>query len=60
MKGAIIISGLTRGDVVSVYNTVGKQITTFVATDGTATINVGMDAGIFIVKVGERSIKVSL
>ena len=59
-EGAVIISGLTEGAVVSIYDTVGKLIATTIATDGTATINMGMHAGVFIVKVGKHSLKVSL
>ncbi|MBR4312943.1 MAG: Ig-like domain-containing protein [Bacteroidaceae bacterium] len=58
--GVITIEGLAIGTVVSAYDITGKQITTFTATSGTATIHTGMNAGTAIVKVGEYSVKVSL
>ena len=57
----IIIDGLTKGDKVSVYDITGRLITSFTATESTATINTGLiKKGTAIVKIGEYRIKVSL
>ena len=58
--GVIVIEGLTVGALVSVYDTAGKQITTFTSASSTATIHTGLITGTAIVKVGEYSIKISL
>ena len=57
-EGIITIDGLTRGCNVSVYNIVGKLITTKVATNSRMTFNTGLTKGsMVIIKVGSHSVK---
>ena len=60
-NGAIVIEGLAKGTVVSIYDITGRLITTFTAADSTAIIEAGLvKRGTAIVRIGEHSIKISL
>ena len=53
------MSGLAEGTEVAVYTTAGTEIATATATNGTATLTTGLEAGsIAIVKIGDHSVKV--
>jgi uncharacterized protein YjdB len=57
----ILINGLGKGTEVSAYDTAGSLIGTTVATNGTATLDASLYGGsAIIVKIGERSIKISI
>ena len=57
--GTITVSGLAAGTAVAAYSIASTQLATATATDGTATLATGLDAGnIAIVKIGEHSIKI--
>ena len=57
--GTITVSGLAAGTEVAAYSTAGTSLATATATDGTATLDTGLEAGnIAIVKIGEHSIKI--
>ena len=59
--GTITVSGLAAGTEVIVTNTAGTLLATATATDGTATLTTGLEAGsIAIVKIGDYSIKVAI
>ncbi len=56
----IVVEGLAKGTVVSIYSTAGKLISTATATGGITTIETGLPKGsTVIVKIGEQHIKVS-
>ena len=58
-EGAITITGLADGTVVTATSTAGTQLATATTTDGTATLTTDLEAGsIAIVKIGEHSVKV--
>ena len=60
-NGQIIVTGLTDGTTVTVYDLSGKQVGTATSKGGQVSISTGMTAGAAaIVKVGERSIKVTV
>ena len=57
----ILINGLDKGTEVSAYDTAGSLIGTTVATNGAATLDASLSGGsAIIVKIGERSIKISI
>ena len=59
--GTITVSGLADGTEVTAYSTAGKQLAAATATDGTATLATGLEAGnIAIVKMGEHSIRIAI
>ena len=59
--GTITLSGLAEGTEVAVYTTAGTELATATATNGTATLTTGLEAGsIAIVKIGNYSIKVAI
>ena len=59
--GVITVSGLAEGTDVAVVTTNGISTATATATDGTATLATGLEAGsIAIVKIGDYSIKVAI
>ena len=59
--GTITLSGLAEGTEVAVVTTGGTAVDTATATNGTATLTTGLEAGtIAIVKIGEHSIKVAI
>ena len=59
--GTITVSGLAADTEVIVTNTAGTPLATATATDGTATLTTGLEAGsIAIVKIGDYSIKVAI
>ena len=59
--GTITLSGLAEGTEVAVVTTGGTAVATATATDGTATLTTGLEAGsIAIVKIGDYSIKVAI
>ena len=60
-EGAVIVSGLTEGAVVSIYDTIGQQLATTTATSSTMIINEGFAKGkTIIVIVGTHSAKVQI
>ena len=59
--GVITIDGLTRGYTVSVYNMVGKQIATTVATGSRVIISTSLDKGsIMIISMGTHCVKMQM
>ena len=59
--GVLTLSGLAEGTAVAAYNTAGTPLATATATDGTATLATGLDAGnIAIVKMGDYSIRIAI
>ena len=59
--GTITLSGLAEGTEIAVYTTAGTEVATATATNGTATLTTGLEAGsIAIVKIGNYSIKVAI
>ena len=59
--GILTLSGLAEGTEVAVYTTAGTELATATATNGTATLTTGLEAGsIAIVKIGSYSIKVAI
>ena len=57
-EGVVTISGLNRGDVVNVYDLVGKLIATTSATEETVVIGVDSKEKMVIVTVGKHYAKV--
>ena len=58
-EGQFIISGLSKGTVVSLYDVVGKQVATATASEATVTINTSLSKGsIAILKIGGNCKKV--
>ena len=59
--GTITLSGLAESTEIAVYTTAGTELATATATNGTATLTTGLEAGsIAIVKIGNYSIKVAI
>ena len=60
--GTITVSGLAEGTDVAVVTTNGISIATATATDGTATLATGLEAGsiAIVMKIGDYSIKVAI
>ena len=61
-QGSVIaISGVAKGAVINVYDTIGKQVATAVAANGNASIDTKLPKGsIVIVKIGEHTAKIVL
>lgn len=58
VAGALIISGVTEGMNISVYNYAGAKMMSAVSAAGTNTIDVsGLRAGVYILTVGKTSVK---
>ena len=58
-EGQFIISGLSKGTVVSLYDVVGKQVATATASEATVTIHTSLSKGsIAILKIGGNCKKV--
>lgn len=56
--GALIISGVTEGMNISIYNYAGAKMMSAVSAAGTNTIDVsGLRAGVYILTVGKTSVK---
>jgi hypothetical protein len=57
----VIVSGLTNGTQVAVYDINGRQVGSGVSYGSTASIPANLTSGsIAIVKIGEKSVKVSV
>ena len=59
--GVLSVSGVAKGTDVVVYTISGTEVARATATDGTTTINTGLQSGtIVIVKFGNKSVKVRI
>ncbi|MBP1664823.1 MAG: hypothetical protein H6Q19_1963 [Bacteroidetes bacterium] len=59
-QGSIVICGTTPGSTVRVYNTVGQQLTSATATGSRTELRRDFTPGIYLVKVNNRTMKVSV
>lgn len=60
-SGTLNISGVTNGTEITVYTVSGTEVARTVATEGTTTINTGLQSGtIAIVKIGNKSVKIKI
>lgn len=60
-SGELQITGVTPGEIITVYSVSGRLVGTSVAKGNKVTLNAkSLDSNIAIIKIGENSIKVSL
>lgn len=59
-QGSIVICGTTPGSTVRVYNTVGQQLTSATATGSRTELHRDFTPGIYLVKVNNRTMKISV
>jgi hypothetical protein len=57
----LTISGTEKGTKISVYTISGEQVATATATDGSTTLNSGLQHGtVVIVRIGNKSVKIKI
>jgi len=59
-QGSIVICGTTPGSTVRVFNTVGQQLTSATATGSRTELHRDFTPGIYLVKVNNRTMKISV
>ena len=60
-NGSLTISGTEKGTKISVYTISGEQVATATATDGSTTLNTGLQHGtVVIVRIGNKSVKIKI
>ncbi len=59
-QGSIVICGTTPGSTVRVFNTVGQQLASTIATGSRTELHRDFTPGIYLVKVNNRTMKISV
>ena len=60
-SGVLSVSGVAKGTEVVVYTVSGTEVARATATEGQATISIGLQSGtIVVVKFGNKSVKVRI
>ena len=60
-NGSLTINGTEKGTKISVYTISGEQVATATATDGSTTLNTGLQHGtVVIVRIGNKSVKIKI